>query len=91
MLTNSIKKSASFVNTALEGEPVVMAVQLADGKIYPMDKVKWIYSNVGPTGIEVPDGMLLNFNESHINQLVNGGNSFKVQINGKDEVIVHLN
>lgn len=90
MLSNSIKKSASFVNTALEGETPVTAVQLTDGTIYPMDKVKWIYSNVGPTGIEVPDGMVLQFNESHITQLVNGGNSFKVQINKNDEVIVHL-
>ena len=91
MIANSIKKSASFVNTALEGETPVMAVQLAEGTIYPMNKVKWIYSTTGPTGIEVPEGMVLNFTESHMTQLINGGNSFKVQINPKDEVVVHLN
>lgn len=91
MINNSIKKSASFVNTALEGEPVVMALQLTDGTIYTMDKVKYIYSNVGPTGIEVSEGLLLDFTESHMTQLINDGNSFKVQITDKKEVIVHLN
>ena len=90
MLSNSVKKSASFVNTALEGETPVTAVQLTDGTIYPMDKVKWIYSNVGPTGIEVPDGLVLDFKDSHMTQLINEGNSFKVQINEKGDVIVHL-
>ena len=91
MITNSIKKSASFVNTALAGETPNTALQLIDGKIYPMDKVKWIYSTTGPTGIEVPEGLVLDFTESHTNQLINNGNSFQVQINSKDEVIVHLN
>jgi hypothetical protein len=90
MISNSVKKSASFVNTALEGESPVTAIQLADGTIYSMDKVKWIYSTIGPTGIEVPDGLVLDFKDSHMNQLINDGNSFKVQINEKKEVIVHL-
>jgi len=91
MITNSIKISASFVNTALAGETPVTALQLTTGKIYPMDKVKWIYSTTGPTGIEVPEGMVLDFTESHMTQLINDGNSFQVQINEKDEVVVHLN
>ena len=90
MISNSVKKQASFVNTALAGETPVTAIQLTDGTIYPMDKVKWIYSNVGPTGIEVPDGLVLDFKDSHMTQLINGGNSFKVQINEKGDVIVHL-
>lgn len=90
MLSNSVKKAASFVNTALAGETPVTAVQLVDGTIYSMDKVKWVYSNVGPTGIEVPDGLLLDFKDFHMTQLINDGNSFEVQINPKNELIVHL-
>lgn len=90
MLSNSVKKSASFVNTALAGQTPVTALQLTDGTIYPMDSVKWVYSTIGPTGIEVPEGLLLNFNESHITQLINDGNSFQVQINAKNEIIVHF-
>jgi hypothetical protein len=91
MITNSIKISASFVNTALAGETPITAVQLVDGKIYSMDTVKWVYSTIGPTGIEVPEGLVLNFTEVHKNELINNGNSFQVQINPKDELIVHLN
>jgi uncharacterized protein YrrD len=91
MITNSIKKLASFVNTALVGETPITAVQLADGTIYPMNKVKWVYSTIGPTGIEVSEGLVLNFTESHQNELINNGNSFYVQINPKDELVVHLN
>lgn len=90
MIANSVKQSASFVNTALVGETPTMAVQLTDGKIYPMNKVKWIYSTTGPTGIEVPEGLVLDFTESHMTELINDGNSFKVQINEKDELVVHL-
>jgi hypothetical protein len=90
MLSNSVKIQASFVNTALSGETPITAVQLSDSKIYSIDKVKWVYSTTGPTGIEVSEGLLLDFKNEHMTQLINDGNSFKVQINKNDELIVHL-
>jgi hypothetical protein len=77
MSVENAKLRATLIETP-EGEENV--IQLSwNGQTFGVNDIKWVMDYVGPTGVEVPSGILREIKEQDFNKIIDEGLEFRIQ------------